>query len=273
MLWLLAGLGIAVSWGADVWHVTPGRHARPVLVVQTPGVARPAMLPLLQALASQGDDVHLVTLPCDADDTTALAGQVAQAVRALGPKTVVVAHGLGATLALRAAPDAPARGYVLLAPVLDLWPEQATTFLAGRTVGGAVDLRQPLPWAGHELRTVLLGDPLPPLSCVASGLATDVQAWIRAAHVPLDLSAVKAPAWVGVSLGDEVATLEAVLPAARRLPEHAVVRLGIDRLDPQDYDHAQMLGDAVPVRVAVKAACRLVRRGRLRHPETARSGL
>lgn len=72
--------------------------------------------------------------------------------------------------------------------------------------------------------------------------------------MPIDLSHVDRPVWIAVSLGDSVASVEAVVPASRALPERHLVRLGINRMDPRDFSHADMLADPIPVRAATRAA-------------------
>lgn len=209
----------------------------PVLLILTPGWDLEAYVPLIRALRDGGSEVGIVTFPCSGGLDDALA----RVRRAQGAEeTVVVAHGLGATLALLA--GLPHR-HVLLAPVLDVWPVEDTRALAALPVDVAVDLS-----AGHP---DLLGG-TPPLGCVAPRLAQTVQGWIREG-MDLPLETVDAHVWIGVGLLDQVAAVEAVVPASRRLPRRELVRLGITRLDPRDYGHVDLLVDPVPIRAAVRA--------------------
>ncbi len=225
-----------------------------VVLVVTPGVALEAYGPLLDGLRAGGADPVVVSFPCSGD-AASMAARVHQVVAAAARPPVVVAHGLGATVALAAAPGLEVERWVLLAPVLDVVPVASTTWLAGLEVGPAVHLEQALAWHGHDdVRPLLLGADLPPLGCVSAGLARDVQGWIRAADVPLPLEQVTAPVWLGIGLLDAVSPPEAVVPASRRLPRRTLVRFGVNRLDPDDYDHLGLLTEPPPVRAAVKAA-------------------
>lgn len=85
----------------------------PIVVVETPGTSPSTWAPLLAALG----DARVVAFPCSGtpDDFRA-------AIRAaVPPGATVVAHGIGATLALQAEP--PAGRWVLLGPVLGAGPE------------------------------------------------------------------------------------------------------------------------------------------------------
>jgi alpha-beta hydrolase superfamily lysophospholipase len=232
--------------------LAPQEHARPVLVVVTPGFDEVGFLPLARALVADGDAVHLLVFDCAGQDATRLADEIAEASAAIPGSEVIVAHGLGATIALMAAPRTDASRLVLLAPVLDLQPVEATSFLADQPAPAAVDLAVPLAWNGRSLAEVLLGDHPPPLACMPGPFAADVQGWVRAGHVPLALEDIPMPVWMAVSLGDDVATVEAVVPASRRLPHRALVRLGLNRFDPQDYSHGQMLTAHVPIALAAR---------------------
>jgi pimeloyl-ACP methyl ester carboxylesterase len=227
----------------------------PLVLVVTPGVGLGAYQPLLDGLRDRGFDPDVVTFPCSGD-FRAFTDRVGRRIAAAPTPPIVVAHGLGATIALGSAP-ADVDRWVLLAPVLAVPHGAAWTELATRSVGARVDLGRPEPWNGAaDLRAVLLGDPLPALGCFPAALARDVQGWIRADVVPLDLAAIDDPVWIAVGLLDEVAPVEVVIPASRRIPERELVRLGVTHFDPVDYGHAGMLGATAPVRAAVRAASR-----------------
>jgi len=234
-----------------LWDATPKHDERPVLVVQTPGFARDAFLPLVEALRKARADVRVASFGCGAEDGASIASEIRTAAADLGPDVIVVAHGVGATLALRSGAE-PA-GWVLLAPVVGVWPTEALTAAASLPIGPAVDLTAPRDWNGADLRAVLLGDPLPALECAPAALVTEVQAWVRDGAVPIDLEAVHGPVWVGMSLGDDVAAVEALAEPLRRLPHVTVERLGRNGFDPEDYDHARLLDDRRPIRAAVRA--------------------
>lgn len=234
-----------------LWDATPAVTDDPVVVVVTPGFAVEGFLPLVRALARDGHDVQVASFPCGAGDTAALAEALGAADLPEG--ATVIAHGLGAPIALRAPLDADR--YVLLAPVLDVWPVAATAWLAGQEIGPSLVLDRPLDWRGTDVRRVLLGE-APPLGCVPVGFARDVQGWILEGAVPLDLGAIEVPVRIAVSPADEVATLEATVPAARALPDGRVVRLGLTRMQGRDFTHGEMLRARAPVRWAVRASRR-----------------
>jgi len=253
MLAVVAALAVATATDV-VWDATPDHDAETVLLVVTPGFQLEGYLPLVWALRGDGRDVRVLTFGCEDQDTEALVDAVVAAAGPLGPDLTVVAHGVGATLVMMAAPRLEADHYVLLAPVLDLWPVAATEWLARQAIPPALDLSDPLAWNDQPVQGVLLGEPVPPLTCAPAPFAAEVQGWIRDAHVPVELAAVTAPVWIAVSSGDDVAAVEAVIPASRALPDRKLVRLGVNRLDGQDFTHGEMLRHAIPVRAAVRAA-------------------
>lgn len=216
-----------------------------VLVVQTPGLSRGAYAPLVHALEQEGLHPRVVGFDCGSHD---LADLVDQLVAAAGPELVVVAHGLGATLALEAAPRLQGARFVLSAPILGVVPQPGLLEAVQGDVGASVVL--------SEARAApLLGEPVPELSCVPVPFAAEVQSWVRAGSVPLDLAAVDEPVFMVLSLGDDVATVEATLPAARQLAgPRRVLRVGISRFDPQDYQHAQLLSEPRLLRVLAREA-------------------
>lgn len=236
--------------------LSPATNSRPVLLIVTPGVELTAFLPLARGLTAGGMDVHALVFPAASQTSADYADAIASAGATLPDYTVVVAHGLGATLALQAAPRLEVARYVLLAPVLDLRPLAVSGFLADQPVGAALDLRRSLDWRGRDVASVLLGAQKPALGVVSGPFAAEVQGWIRVGAVPVDLALVDRPVWIAVSLGDNVASVESVVPASRALPDRRLVRLGINRLDAQDYSHGEMLAGKTPVRAAVRAARR-----------------
>jgi pimeloyl-ACP methyl ester carboxylesterase len=218
-----------------------------VLIVTSPGFGFDAYRPMLQALVDDGVDVRVVEPGC-AGDFQALADRVRAVIASQPAPPVVLAHGLGAALALAA--GGPVDRYVLLAPILGV-PRSA----ALDDALAAADLRDPVPWRGHDdLREVLLGGPVPTLGCFPAALQADLRRFRAAGELPLSLAEVEAPVWIGIGLLDELAPTEVVVPASRALPHRTVVRLGITHFDPQDYGHLALLTDPVPVRAAVRAA-------------------
>lgn len=216
------------------------------MVVVTPGWPVASFLPLARALAADGHGVWLVELPCAGQGPDDLAAEIAAARAQIAGPVTVVAHGLGAPLALMAHLDADR--YALLAPVLGARPLAALDALPR---GVAVDLSTPVPFAGTTAQAALFGDVT--LGCTPGPLLDAARAWGAAGAVPVDLAGVDAPVWIGVSLGDAFANVESVVPASRALPDRTLVRMGLDAFDPRDYDHAALLVDRRPIRRLVRA--------------------
>jgi hypothetical protein len=219
----------------------------PVLVVVTPGWPVEAFLPLARALAADGHRVGLLELPCAGQGPAALAAEITAARDTVPGHVTVVAHGVGAALALLARPDDA--DYALLSPLLGARPLAAVAALPDG--GAAADLGVPIPFGDTTVQRVLFGEVS--LGCTPGPLLDAVQAWSLAGVVPVDLAAIDAAVWLGVSLGDAFANVEAVVPASRALPRHTVARMGIDSLDPRDYDHVGMLVEPRPIRRLVRA--------------------
>ncbi len=235
-----------------LWDAAPHTATDPVLVVATPGFERPSYLPLVHALTEAGRDVHLLEFPCRDQDAKSLAASVAEAAATLPADTPVLAHGVGATLALMAHPSHPASRYVLMAPVLDVQGVAATDHLAEQELGQSVHLGGTAEWNGRQLTPLLIGGEVK-LGCAPVGLARDLQTWVQQDHVPLSLDAIEAPVWMAVSIGDDIASIEAVVPASRRLPNRELVRLGVNRLDGQDFSHGELLTHPTSIHAAVHA--------------------
>ncbi|MCA9494221.1 MAG: alpha/beta fold hydrolase [Myxococcales bacterium] len=228
-----------------------------VLLVWTPGIGHEGYAPLHDALVAAGHEVSIVALPCSGD-AEHLAEVVGKRISAQPEPPVVVAHGVGATLALLAADRGEVAGWVLLAPVLDAPDEAATDFLARQTLGASVDLSRPLLWRDRDVRHVLLGEDLPPLGCFPAGLARDLARWVGPEAPPIPVAAVTSPVWVGVGLLDELAPPEVVVPLARELGAD-IERIGISGLDGRDFDHAGMLTATPPISAAVRAVREVTR--------------
>lgn len=226
-------------------------RALAVLLVASPGVRIEAYEPLVRALRDRGADVVPVAFPCSGDRGSLAASVVrAAADPALVDRdVVVVAHGLGATLALGVHDQLDVQRWVLVAPVLGVVPGRWVSQAARAPVAGPVEL--------PELARVdaVVGEGARAWTrCLSPDLARELQGWARARHVPLDLAAVEAPVWLAVGALDALSPVEATVPASRALPDRRLVRPGIARLDPQDYDHLSLVRDPVPVRLAADAA-------------------
>jgi hypothetical protein len=220
-----------------MWLWVAAAQAAKVVVVVSPGVAVEAYTDLIREIRDAGHDVSAEHVSCATTGFDAAARSLHR--RLVGHSDhVLVAHGFGASVALRA--HAPtSRRYVLLAPVLDIWPVSAM-----RSVRLTAD------WP--ELQP-LLGTPLA-ADCFSASLARDLEDWLQTGEVPTShLSSIAEPVWLAVSAGDNLAGVEAVIPASRELPERTVIRLGKKRLDPIDFDHGQMLTHPIPIKAVVKA--------------------
>lgn len=255
----LALLLIPLARGADytLTDLAPETSAHPVLVVVTPGFELDGYLPLVRALRDVGRDVHVLRFACAGQDARRLQDELVAAAATLPDQKAIVAHGLGATLALQAADRLKAERYVLLAPVLDVEPVAAVSFAAAHVPEtDAIDLARAVAWGGGDLADTLLGARHPALGCVPGPFAREALGWAAAREVPIALESVAVPVWIAVSLGDDVAAIEVVVPASRRLPDRTLVRLGMNHLDDQDYDHGELLTAPVPIRAAVDAVTR-----------------
>lgn len=215
-----------------------------ILLVETPGTEPSAWRPIAAALADAGEDVRVVAFPCSGDAAT-FAAEL-QRAEPDGPYTLV-AHGIGATLALQAHLH-PSRG-VLLGPVLGVEPSAALARLAAAPLDETVRLD------GHPDVAATLGVGGVPLRCVARGLASDVQGWLAGGRVPL--AAPEYPVTVLVAPLDEIAPVEVLVPAARALgtPDRPtrVVRLGLGDFAAADVDHGGLLTDPAAVARLVRA--------------------
>jgi hypothetical protein len=232
----------------ELVHVTEHGGRDPVLVVRTPGFTVGAFEPLVRALVAEGLDVWEVGFPAREQTSADFVAALGEARAQLPARVDVVAHGVGATLALMAASELHPRGMYLLAPLLVVPEGPPAALLRQLPVGPAVDLASPLPYAGDTLQR-RLGVDRGALEPVSGRFAAEVLAW----HAPVNLAAVSVPVWVGFSIGDDVATLEDSLTASRALPHRTVVRFGLNRFDPKDFEHGELLTHPVPLRRLARA--------------------
>jgi hypothetical protein len=224
-----------------------------VLVVVSPGFSLQSHAPLIRAIMNEGYVTHAHTFPCTGQDSHAMASSIATTAAELTRPYVVVAHGAGATLSLMAADGLQAESYVLLAPILDVWPIAAFEWLQTKQLEPGINLSTPATWQGHDLHTLLLGEEAPALSCVSLGLAREAQQWLANGIPTQHLKDIESPVFIAVSLGDNLSTMEAVVPASRQLPNRTLMRMGVKRFDPVDFTHVQMLTHSVPIGVALDA--------------------
>ncbi len=224
------------------------------LVVVTPGMDPAAFQPMVQALEDHGLDAWAVRItlfaplpPADADiwiASTLLPAAVA-ALRERDPRAdelALVGHGLGGTLALMMAQHVRPQAIAVLGAPMGPVDTAALSWLTAHEIPafGNVDLSEPTPWQGHDLATLLLGDPPPPLAPLPVDLA---RAWVRwAAHgPPLSLEKIDCPVWVGAAAMDRLVPIESLRVASQGLADRHFVRFGLLRLDPQDPGSADLL--------------------------------
>jgi hypothetical protein len=224
------------------------------LVLVTPGMDPAAFQPMVQALEEQGLDAWAVRVrlvaplpPADADlwiASTLLPAAVAE-LREREPQAqrlALVGHGPGGTLALMMAQHvAPQAVAVLGAPMGPV----DTAALCSLTQAelpqvGNVDLTEPVAWQGHDLATLLLGDPPPPLAPLPVELARAGLRWIEQGP-PVSLEQIPCPVWIGAAAMDRLVPIESLRVPSQALPDRHFVRFGLLRLDPQDPGSADLL--------------------------------
>lgn len=217
-----------------------------ILLVTSPGLELELYEPLVTELREAGAEVTAVSFPCSGDATS----HAESIVRAADGHEVVVAHGLGATLALSVADRLDVERWVLVGPVLDVvtgpWVHEATTL----PIEGRIELAQ-LPERADALLGTGWADVV---GCLAPGFARDLQTWARIGELPIDPLSHTRPTWIELGLLDEIATIEANVPVSRTFPNRHLVRPGVARFDPKDYRHLDLVRDAVPVKLATRAA-------------------
>lgn len=204
-----------------------------MVVVGSPGVPAEAYDAWTGRMAHGGRDVQFVAASCDATLDSLIADVIEVASHSPG-ELVLVGHGLGGTVAVMAAPQVSPVRLVLLAPVLG-WKHPSKALEEAAAGGGAGVLEI----AGGN--------------CAFSPIGESAAQWVVTRTVPVALDQIDAPAWIGVSLGDNVASVEDVVPASRDLARRELVRFGFDHLNRTDFDHGQLLSHPVPIKAAVRA--------------------
>jgi len=224
------------------------------LVVVTPGMDPAAFQPMVQALEEAGLDawavrvtLHAPLPSADADiwiASTLLPAAVAT-LREREPKAqdlALVGHGPGGTLALMMAQHVRPGAVAVLGPPVGPVDTAALAWLAQRQLptAGNVDLTDPLQWQGHDMASLLLGDPPPALAPLSVDLA---RAWLSWASEgpPLALDSIACPVWIGAAAMDRLVPIESLRVASQELPDRQFVRFGLLRLDPEDPGSADLL--------------------------------
>ncbi len=231
------------------------------LVVLSPGLRDDASQPLVDALEAEGIDAWTLSPPLHAQDPTRLLGVVLPAARAAlpGDGHALVGHGLGGTLAARAALDDPPLALALLGAPLRFPRSALTTWMLSLPIpDDGLDLATvpDAPWRGQPALPLLLGQPLPPMTRVSAAWLRGLATWADDDQ-PLDLRDADFPVWVGVGDLDELAPPEVVRPYLA--PDTAFVRFGYLRLDPRPYRSVDLLVDPRPTRTMARALSALLR--------------
>lgn len=251
---LLLGAGAALAALVDVGSGA----ARPAaLIVETPGFAPAAYDPLSATIEGFGVDAWRLALgPDEQTDGAALRAIDAAltTLRASGRPVALVGHGIGGRLAARAVAE---RGVVpdalgLLGAPLDyrVLGDAPVALVAWMSLLPLPD--RPLDlgeltgalWRDQPALSLLLGDPLPPLTSVSPTFLAALQADVRSGRV-VDLKGAPCPIWTVASQRDNLAPPEAVRAANG---DGAFVRAGYLHLDPREPDHAGLLTEPVVLR-------------------------
>lgn len=164
------------------------------------------------------------------------------------PGAPIVAHGLGATLAAMAA-EGEDRPQVWLGPLLGHTQTPLSRDLTQAEVPGSVGLDAVWTWRGRDPVQAWVGDGAP-LGCLSTGVARDLLAWT--ASFP-EILPYRGPVVAIVSLGDSFAPVEDTVPALLRYPAVRIVRVGRNRLAPDDPGHLALWSDPGVWRVVVSA--------------------
>lgn len=226
-----------------VWLWALALAAEPVLLVPSPGIRGEAYSAVIQAVKASGREVQVFSWSCSGK-----ADVLRQSLAEHAQGRVVVAHGLGATLALQSQPKV--HSWVLMAPVLAI-PDSASMKAAIEQLpSGPVSLAAQGQDGGARDR--LLGPGWSEWgTCVAPDLISQIRSWAENDGVIPGVTEPGAPVWIGVSLLDEVAPPEWVIPVSREGFPRSVTRIGVTSFDAQDRRHIELLHDPAWLR-AVK---------------------
>jgi len=228
-----------------VWMWALSVAAEPVLLVPSPGIRAEAYSEVIRTVRASGHEVQVFSWSC-----IGKADVLRQSLAEQAQGRVVVAHGLGATLALQSQPEV--HSWVLMAPVLAI-PDSASMRAAIEQLpSGPVNLAEEGSDGGARDR--LLGPGWSEWgTCVAPDLIAQMLSWADNHGVIPGVNEPGAPVWIGVSLLDEMAPPELVIPLSRQGFPRSVTRIGVTGLDAHDRRHLELLHDPAWLR-AVKRA-------------------
>lgn len=222
-----------------------------VLVLASPGLSASAHQPLVDGLEAQGLDAWLLVLPParqQLDD--AVTDLISTARAALpSPRHALVGHGLGGTLAARAALVEPPAALGLLGAPLAFPDSALATWLCQQELpAGGLDLseQRDVRWREQPVLELLLGSPLPELDRVGGTWLSDLCTW-RDRGGAVDLRQVAVPVWAGAGDLDELGPAEKQRPW---LPAQAAFhRFGLLHLETRPYRSVDLLGQPRPAQV------------------------
>ena len=250
---------VALGRGASVVDV--GRldeGAGPVaLLVETPGLAPRAFVPLVRNLEAGGLEVYTLRLPVSAQTPDwVVAALIPAALDTLPDRpTVLVGVGPGGTLAALATLELPDErrpdGLALLGAPLQTHPRAVFRWLGEQhTPGSAVALR-PLQaaapaWGDEPVIDLLLGDSRLPLGRLSGAMADAFLGWGRDGVEVSLAEAGDLPIWAGAGSLDHLAPVESIRPALRSGDEFH--RYGRAALLPREFTHADLLLHPRPAR-------------------------
>lgn len=218
------------------WSASPGS----VWVIGNPGLAPEATTALAEHLDARRWTVQAIAPDCplgSLDDLT-----VALTHAPVGPDDLVVAHGLGARLAVQA--GLQPRGWVFVGPLFDTVPVADMVTLAEQGPG----LQQA---AQRVFGTADAG-------CLSDAFIASAASLVHA-PAPIPLDDITAPSIVLVSAGDDAAAVEAVLPATVDLQNTERIRVGIGGWGGHDLSHVALIDTRRGRRLVRRALRRLER--------------
>ena len=211
---------LAYASAADVWTQGSGRRGEIVLLPE-PGLSLVHTARLSQELAHRGYRVHRVSYDCDAPSLQAIAADLASLNV---DESIVIAHGLGARLAIQA--DLQPAGWLLVGPTLDLLPLQDLTLYPD----------------DPEASERLFGDGVQ-FACGAELARAELSKWAARGPAPINVSGITAPTLVLVSAGDDVAPVETTVPVALAIDGVDLIRIGVGGWAHADLSHIALTDD------------------------------
>jgi hypothetical protein len=244
-------------------------HGPVALLIETPGLAPHALVPLVNQLELGGLDVYTLRIPTAAQRWEDLVQDaIPAAVQALPNRPrLLVGFGPGGTLAAQAtlamAQEARPAGLALLGAPLVVQPQRLFTWIAEHhTPGAPVHLgalaKSAPTWGDHSVVPLLLGAHPPALRTLSGPMADTYLGWATGG-LTVDLGELSdLPVWAGAGGADALAPVESVRPGLA--PNHTFVRYGKAALLRHDFDHADLIYRPRPGRELAEWAIDTLRR-------------